>query len=118
MTEPASPDRLHPESLRQLRDLVKLHGAPQITAAVATIAAERYRDMVARNSAATRISTPNFVSLAAARRYYRPYGFDNTGVDAKLAAAEIHIGKPMLQPGDTLAIIDGGRYEITRMGKP
>lgn len=62
-----------------------------------------------------------FPSYGAALRYYRPYlGVIVRGaqmvelrsfVDEKLNAGEIHIGKPKLQPGQTLSIKDN-RYHI------
>lgn len=61
------------------------------------------------------IGTAYFVSLHAAYRYYRPYGTDKAAVDQKIAEGEIHIGKPPLQPGDVLTVIDEGtRYQIGR----
>ena len=74
-----------------------------------------------------------FPSYGAALRYYRPYLGEpvfmgdtphpirekrtrddecRALVDQKLNAAEIHIGKPALKPGQTLSIQDN-RYHIT-----
>lgn len=54
-----------------------------------------------------------FISLDAARLYYKPYGYDNKAVNQKINTGEIHIGKPTLKPGETLSIIPGeGRYQI------
>lgn len=39
-TTPYAEDRLHPETLRTLRDLIKLHGAERLTRALAEIARE------------------------------------------------------------------------------
>lgn len=67
--------------------------------------------------------TCHFPSYGAALRYYRPYCLtretkrgDRTQVtrqvvDQKLTAAEIHIGRPDLKPGETLTIEDN-RYHI------
>ncbi len=67
-----------------------------------------------------------FPTYGAAMRYYRPYVEDpspsqfggvprNTRlrrlIDRKLNASEIHIGKPVLQPGQTLTIEDN-RYHV------
>lgn len=64
--------------------------------------------------------TSYFVSFNAAVRYYRPYepGADlatsQHQVTHKVAAGEIHIGKPPIKPGQKLTIIDDGtRYAIT-----
>jgi len=62
-----------------------------------------------------RYGTSHFVSHAAAVRYYRDYeGADaSRAVQRKLAAGEIHIGKPRLKPGERLHVIDSGtRYAI------
>lgn len=62
-----------------------------------------------------RVGTSHFVSKLKAIRYYRDYEGDGAAaaVDRKLAAGEIHIGKPELKPGQKLNIIDNGtRYEI------
>lgn len=58
--------------------------------------------------------TSNFVSLSAATRYYRDYGYDASDVKRKIREGEIHIGKPSLKPGERLGLTDGGkRYTIT-----
>lgn len=58
--------------------------------------------------------TSNFVSLSAATRYYRDYGYDAADVKEKIRDGEIHIGKPSLKPGERLGLTDGGkRYTIT-----
>ena len=57
--------------------------------------------------------TAYFVSLAAACRYYKPYGCDAAHVGRKLTAGEIHIGAPLLKKGERLLTIDEGtRYAI------
>ncbi len=64
----------------------------------------------------TTYGTSYFVSVAAATRYYRPYEGQHSpaAVSRKIAAGEIHIGKPALKAGETLSIIDDGtRYAIT-----
>ncbi len=67
-----------------------------------------------------------FPTYGAAMRYYRPYcaPFDTQYgrtqrtqvvrdvINAKLNGQEIHIGKPVLKPGQTLTIKDN-RYHIT-----
>lgn len=65
-----------------------------------------------------------FPSYGAALRYYRPYclaretrrgdrtQFTRLVVDEKLNGGEIHIGKPVLKPGEILSIEDN-RYHIT-----
>jgi len=74
------------------------------------------------------IGTCYFPSYGAALRHYRPYcvteGLPNRSiaktvtvlvramVDQKLNASEIHIGKPVLKPGQTLSIQDN-RYHVT-----
>lgn len=59
-----------------------------------------------------RYGTSYFVSLDFAILYYRPYGYDRQGVKQKINAGEIHIGKPVLKPGETLSVIpDEGRYQ-------
>lgn len=61
----------------------------------------------------TRTGTSHFVSLADAIRYYRPYGTDKKAVLAKIEAGEIHLGKPLLKPGQKLLIDRSeGRYII------
>lgn len=63
---------------------------------------------------ATKYGTSYFPTRGNAIRYYRDYeGKDAaTAVDRKLAAGEIHIGKPPLKPGDVLTIEDC-RYHVT-----
>ena len=66
-----------------------------------------------------RLGTPYFVSKAAAVRYYRPYGYDNTraAVERKLAEGEIHIGMPPLREGQTCYLDPSeGRYIIEEKG--
>lgn len=61
--------------------------------------------------------TSHFVSHSAAVRYYRDYEGSTAearkAVDRKLREGEIHIGKPVLKPGQRLSMIDSGtRYAI------
>lgn len=57
--------------------------------------------------------TTYFVNELAARRYYSYYGISKAGVANKINKNEIHIGKPPLEPGEELLIIDDGtRYAI------
>jgi hypothetical protein len=61
------------------------------------------------------IGTSHFVSVRAAERYYSHYGLDSRDVFDKIRFYEIHIGKPNLQPGQRLVIIDRepGRSSVT-----
>ncbi len=60
-----------------------------------------------------RWGTSYFVSLSAAKRYYKDYGDDEASVRRKVAEGSIHIGKPPLKPGQRLFLLDGGkRYGI------
>ncbi len=62
-----------------------------------------------------RYGTSHFTSLVAAIRYYKDYGYDNAkeAVKRKIREGEIHIGRPKLKAGQSLATTDGGkRYEI------
>lgn len=62
----------------------------------------------------TMTGTSYFVSLAKAAQYYRDYGYSMADIERKVAAGEIHIGKPPLNRGEKLLIIDDGtRYAIT-----
>lgn len=56
----------------------------------------------------THYGTAHFVSLMAAVRYYRPYGYGLDDVKRKLAAGEIAIGEPK-KP-------DGTRYDNCTRG--
>lgn len=59
------------------------------------------------------VGTSHFKSRNAARRYYEPYGYDAAAVDRKIADGEIHLGPPILKPGESLSLIDDGtRYAI------
>ena len=58
------------------------------------------------------IGTSHFVSLMDAIRYYRPYGFDASDVERKIADGEIHIGPPETGKGRLLTIDCGMRYAI------
>lgn len=59
------------------------------------------------------IGTSYFVDKAAAVRYYAPYGYDSTAVQAMFDADEIHLGKPPLARGDAAKIDRAeGRYYI------
>jgi hypothetical protein len=62
----------------------------------------------------TSYGTSYFVSRGAAERYYRDYEDDaKRAVARKVAAGEIHIGKPPLKAGQRLTTTDGGkRYMI------
>lgn len=58
---------------------------------------------------ATRYGTSYFISYSAAARYYG----DRETASQKLAAGEIHIGKPELKPGERLHLDrPEGRYFI------
>ena len=58
--------------------------------------------------------TSHFVSLAAAIRYYRDYGYTDEQIIYKLENGEVRIGKPLeLKLGDRVVLIDNGtRYAI------
>jgi hypothetical protein len=59
------------------------------------------------------VGTSNFVSIDAARRYYRPYGYSVADVRNMLAEGTISIGPPEVTAPDTLTVIkDEGRYAI------
>jgi hypothetical protein len=63
------------------------------------------------------VGTSHFVSRKAAVKYYSDYEPTITAaineVNRKLAAGEIHIGKPSLQRGQSLRLIDNGtRYAV------
>ena len=56
-----------------------------------------------------RVGTSNFVNMTAAIAYYHDYASSYRDaralVGAKLAAGEIHIGKPATKPGERVADI-------------
>jgi hypothetical protein len=57
--------------------------------------------------------TSHFVSKRSARRYYAYENATMADIDRKLADGEIHIGRPPLQPGQHLVLIDQfTRYAI------
>ncbi len=60
--------------------------------------------------------TSHFVSLARAVDYYQSQGDDRAQaretVKHKLAAGEIHIGRPKCKANETVSINDEGRYVI------
>lgn len=65
--------------------------------------------------------TSHFVSRSHAIHYYHAYEATYSdaviAVSNKLAAGEIHIGKPVLKAGERLITIDGGdRYAIESEG--
>jgi hypothetical protein len=65
----------------------------------------------------TTFGTAHFVTLRHAASYYRayfgPYGMALQAAREKLAAGEIHIGPPIVRPGETLVLLDGEtRYGI------
>lgn len=61
-----------------------------------------------------RQGTSHFITSAAAVRYYRDYDYTAADVAAKIAAGEIHIGKPVAcNPGETVKLDrNEGRYFI------
>lgn len=60
-----------------------------------------------------RVGTNNFPSVKAAEQFYAPYGYDEQDVQHKISVGEIMIGKPVLDDGLSLVLIDGGlRYAI------
>ena len=62
----------------------------------------------------TRTGTCNFVSLAAAERYYASYYGAGTSaaVYVKLKEKTIEIGPPKVKPSQKLEVNDEGRYVI------
>lgn len=59
------------------------------------------------------VGTSYFVSKAAAVRYYAYEGATEATIERKLAEGLIHIGKPPLQNGQRLTVIDDGtRYAV------
>ena len=72
----------------------------------------------------TRYGTANFVSFTKACDYFKGQGFEfdemtpaelEREVRAKIEDGEIAIGKPDLEPGERLLLIDDGtRYAIER----
>jgi hypothetical protein len=69
----------------------------------------------------TIIGTPHFVNFTKACDYYRDYVPSRTpaelerNVRAKIAEGEISLGKPDVQVGERLLLIDNGtRYAIER----
>lgn len=74
------------------------------------------------------VGTPYFASITKACDYYKDQGyFDGDSLEdlkpaelerlirAKVDEGEIYIGKPEIEPGERLLLIDGGtRYAIER----
>jgi hypothetical protein len=61
----------------------------------------------------TRIGTPYFESLNSAYNYYRTQLYNAEAVREKIAAGEIHIGRPPLKKDETLVLnVEEGRYFI------
>jgi hypothetical protein len=54
------------------------------------------------------VGTPYFFSRRGADAYYLGQGEDSDAVGRKLAAHEIHIGRPPLKPGERAFLIDEG----------
>lgn len=62
-----------------------------------------------------RIGTSHFVSKAVAIRYYKAQGETAASVARKIAAGEIHIGRPARAAGESVGVIPGeGRYYLLR----
>lgn len=64
------------------------------------------------------VGTSYFVTRTAAIEYYRPYEGANAeaAVDRKLAAGEIHIGRPPITSGQSCVLNEEeGRYFIRDM---
>lgn len=69
----------------------------------------------------TRTGTSHFVSYEAAVAYYRPYHYTDVinAVNQKLDEGNIHIGPPILKPGQKLRVIlYEQRYEIVENETP
>lgn len=57
--------------------------------------------------------TSHFVDMPSAIRYYKAQGDDAASVRSKLDEGSIHLGKPVLKPGQRLHLLDEGtRYAI------
>ena len=62
----------------------------------------------------TYLGTANFVSRAAATKYYKSQGYDLAEVKRKIKAGEIFIGKPEVPEGMTLKVHqEEGRYFLS-----
>jgi hypothetical protein len=63
---------------------------------------------------AIKYGTSYFPSLAAARKYYAPYGYSGAAITRKINSGEIHIGKPPLEYGKERCVLidDGTRYAV------
>jgi hypothetical protein len=60
-----------------------------------------------------RIGTSHFITRAAANRYYAAQGETAASVGRKLAAGEIHIGRPPRKAGQSVGVIPGeGRWYL------
>jgi hypothetical protein len=72
---------------------------------------------------ATRYGTSHFVSLTHAAHYYQSQGYGDwsesySAAAEKLRDGEIAVGKPTLQRGERLLVIDNGtRYAIEHGGQ-
>lgn len=66
----------------------------------------------------TQWGTSHFVSLDAARTYYKRQGESADSVDERLTEGAINIGPPTLREGETLIMVDDGlRYAIQEPSK-
>ena len=55
-----------------------------------------------------------FISMNAAKRYYRGYGFKAAEVEDMAARDQIKVGKPPCRPNERRVVIDGGtRWAVT-----
>lgn len=60
-----------------------------------------------------RVGTSHFISRAAANHYYAAYGETAADVGRKLAASEIHLGRPERKAGQSVGVIPGkGRWYL------
>jgi hypothetical protein len=58
--------------------------------------------------------TANFISKAAANKYYKSQGYDLAEVNRKIKDGEIFIGKPEVPKGMTLKVNrEEGRYVLS-----
>ena len=60
----------------------------------------------------TRRGSNHFLSFGHAAAYYSAYGYNAAEVRGKIAAGEIAIGNPEINPGERLEVNNEGRYII------
>jgi hypothetical protein len=60
------------------------------------------------------VGTSHFVSIPAAFKYYKEYGYSEMDVRDKVIAKEITIGQPEIIFGESLKVDTNGRYMIIK----